>query len=91
VNISGIGHRSIQVEILKVNGAKAGTFPREDTVEGELEKLQQGCVCTHIPRVADAITSNGDQGAVRVVLLGQTSHTTMVWHVCFLLFARMSW
>jgi hypothetical protein len=35
-----IGHRIIQVEVLKVNGAKASNFPREDTVEEELEKLQ---------------------------------------------------
>jgi hypothetical protein len=32
-NIFWIGHRSIQVEILKGDGAKASTFLREDTVE----------------------------------------------------------
>ncbi len=39
MNIFRIGHRVIQVEIPKVNGAQAGTFPREDTVEEELEQL----------------------------------------------------
>jgi hypothetical protein len=68
MNIFGIGHRSIQVEVLKVNGAKAGTFLREDIVEEELEKLQQCCVCTHISRAADAIATNGDPCAVRVIL-----------------------
>jgi hypothetical protein len=51
-----------------VNGAKAGTFPRENTIEEELEKLQQCCVCTHIARAADAVATNGDPCVVRVVL-----------------------
>jgi hypothetical protein len=38
-NVFRLGHRSIQVEVLKVDGAKAGTFLREDTVEEKLEKL----------------------------------------------------
>jgi hypothetical protein len=68
-NVFGLGHGSIQVEVLKVNGAKAGTFPREDTVDEELEKLQQHCFCTHISRVADAVATNGDPCAVRVILV----------------------
>jgi hypothetical protein len=68
-NVLGCGHGSIKVEVLKVNGAKAGTLPKEDTVEEELEKLQQCCVCTHIARVADAVATNGDLCAVRVVLV----------------------
>jgi hypothetical protein len=43
-NIFGIGHQSIQVDVLKVDGAEVGTFPREDTVKEELKKLQQGCI-----------------------------------------------
>ncbi len=68
VNVFGLGHRSIQVEVLKINGAKAGTFLREDTVEEELEKLQQRCVCIYIFRIADAVATNGDLCAVRVIL-----------------------
>jgi hypothetical protein len=68
-NVLGLGNGSIKVEVLKVNGAKAGTFLREDTVEEELEKLQQHCVCTHIARVADAVVTNGDPCVVRVVLV----------------------
>ena len=68
VNVFGLGHRSIQVEVLKINGAKAGTFLREDTVEEELEKLQRHYVCTHISRVADAVATNGDPCEVRVIL-----------------------
>ncbi len=67
-NAFGFGHRSIQVEALKVDGAQASTFPRENTVEEELEKLQQCCVCTHISRVADVVATNGDPCAVRVIL-----------------------
>jgi hypothetical protein len=57
------------VEVLKVDGAKACTFWREYTVEEELEKLQQSCVSTHIARVADAVATNGDPCAVRVILV----------------------
>jgi hypothetical protein len=68
-SIFGIGHRSIQIEIFEINGV--GNFPREDTVEEELEeeleKLQRRCVCTHISRVADAAATNGDPCAVKVV------------------------
>ncbi len=40
---------------------------REYTVEEELEKLQQRCVSNHIARVADAVATNGDPCAVRVI------------------------
>ena len=36
-NLFRIGHGSVKVEVLKVNGAKACTFLREYTVEEELE------------------------------------------------------
>jgi hypothetical protein len=41
---------------------------REDTVEKELDKLQQGGVGTNIPRIADAIATNGDSGAFGFML-----------------------
>ena len=67
-NVFGLRHVSVKVEVFKVNGAKAGTFLTEYTVEEELEKLQQCCVCTHISRVADAVATNCDLCAVRVIL-----------------------
>jgi hypothetical protein len=48
---------------------KWAPFLREHSVEEELEKLQQCCVSTHIARVADAVATNGDPCAVRVVLV----------------------
>jgi hypothetical protein len=68
-NIFGLGHGHVKVEIFKTNGAKACTFSREYTVEEELEKLQRGCVGTHIARVADAVATNGDLFAVSVILV----------------------
>jgi hypothetical protein len=68
-NIFRLGHGSVKVEVLKVDGAKACTFLREYTVEEELEKFQGCCVSTHIVRVADAVATNGDRCAVRVVLV----------------------
>ncbi len=51
-----------------IDGAKAGTFLQEYAVEEELEQFQGCCVGTHIARVADAVATNGDSCAVRVVL-----------------------
>jgi hypothetical protein len=42
-------------------------------------------VSTHITRVADVVATNGDLCAVRAAFSKQTSHTTMVWHISFLL------
>jgi hypothetical protein len=44
---------------------------RKYTVEEELEQFQGRCVSTHIVRVrlADAVATNGDSCAVRVVLV----------------------
>ncbi len=44
------------------------TFLREYTVEEELEQFQGCCVGTHIARVADAVATNGNPCAVRVIL-----------------------
>jgi hypothetical protein len=38
------------------------------SVEEELEQFQGCCIGTHIARVADAVATNGDLCAVRVVL-----------------------
>ncbi len=64
-----LGHGSVKVEVLKVDGAKACTFSREYTVEEELEKFQGCCVSTHIARVADAVATNCDPCAIRVILV----------------------
>jgi hypothetical protein len=40
VNIFRLGHRSIYVEVFKVNGTEMGPIQREDTVEKELDELQ---------------------------------------------------
>jgi hypothetical protein len=69
VNVFRLEHGSVKVEVLKVDRAKACTFLREYTVEEELEKFQGRCVSTHIARVADAVATNGDPCAVRVVLV----------------------
>jgi hypothetical protein len=89
-NVLRLRHRSLKVEVLKNNGAKSGPFLREDTVEEELDELQQRCICTHIARVADAVVTNVIRLRLRSSLSGWTSHTTMVWHIFFLLCGRMS-
>jgi hypothetical protein len=51
-----------------------GSLPREDTVEKELDMLQQGGVGTHVPRLADAIATNSDLCAVGVILFRKELH-----------------
>ncbi len=65
----GLGHGSVMVEVLKVDGAILCTFSREYTVEEELEKFQKCFVSTHIAQVADADATNGDPCVVRVVFV----------------------
>ena len=52
---------------------KHAPFLREYTVEEELDQFQGRCVSTHIARVADAVATNGDSCAVRVVLFQSDS------------------
>jgi hypothetical protein len=68
-NLFRLEHGNVKVEVLKVNGAKACTFSREYTVQEELEKFQGRYVSTHIARVADAVATNGDPCADRVVFV----------------------
>ena len=57
------------------------TFSREYTVEEELEQFQGCCVGTHIARIADAVATNGDLCAVRVVFfwLDFTNHHAVAY------------
>jgi hypothetical protein len=45
-------------------------LPGKDTVEEELDKLKRGCVGADISRIAYAVATNGDAGAVGIVLFG---------------------
>ena len=42
-------------------------LPGKDTVEEELDKLERGCVGADIPRIAYAVATDGDAGAVGIV------------------------
>jgi hypothetical protein len=69
VDIFGIGHRSVQIEVFDVNGAEAGTFPGEDAVEEELDEFKRGRVGADIAGIADAVATDGDASAVCILLL----------------------
>ena len=68
-DIFWVGHRCIKVEILEVDRAEACTFPRQGTVEQELDKFKQCCVGANVARVAYAIAPNSDAGGIGVVFL----------------------
>jgi hypothetical protein len=69
-NIFWIRRRSVQIEVLEINGAEPSSFPGEDTIEYELDEFKQGCVGAHIARIANPVAANGDTGAVRIILFG---------------------
>ena len=53
-----VGHRCTKVEVLEVNRAEACTFPRQGTVEQELDKFKQCCVGAYVAWVAYVIAPN---------------------------------
>jgi hypothetical protein len=68
-NIFGIGHRSIKVEVLQVDGAEPCAFSEEDTVEEQFDKFKGCGVGADIARVADPVATDSDMGVVGVILL----------------------
>ena len=67
-NIFGLGHRSVRIEILQVNGAEPCTPPGEDTVEEEFDEFKGGGVGANIAGEANPVATNGDTDLVRVIL-----------------------
>ncbi len=63
-----VRHQSIKVEILEVNGAKTCAWARKHAVEKKLDKFEGRGVDSHITQEADAIATNGDAGAIRIIL-----------------------
>jgi hypothetical protein len=55
-------------EDLEVDGAETCTWAREHAVEKELDKFEGCGVGSHVPWEADAISANGDAGAIRIIL-----------------------
>ncbi len=53
-----VRHRCIEVEALEVDRSEACSFPRQDTVEQELDKFKQCCVGAYVAWVAYVIAPN---------------------------------
>jgi hypothetical protein len=68
-NVFWFWHRGVQIEVFEVNGAEPCTLPGEDTVEEKLDEFEQGCVGANVARITDFVTTYGDSGSVRVILL----------------------
>ncbi len=59
---------SIEVEILEVDGAETCAWARKHTVEKKLDKFEGHGVGSHITQEADVIATDGDAGAIRIIL-----------------------
>jgi len=79
VDILRVGRWGIEVEVFEVDGAEACTFAREHTVEQQLEEFNRSGIGADIPRVTDAIASDGDAGMIRIIFI--RSHITHYYGV----------
>ncbi len=68
-NVFRIWHWSVKIEVFYINGAEPCSLSGEDTVEEQLDEFKQGRVGANVAWIADSITTDGDMGAVRVILL----------------------
>jgi hypothetical protein len=68
-NVFRIWHWSVEIEVFYVDGAEPSSLSGEDTVEEQLDEFEQGRVGANVAWIADSITTDGDTGAVRVILL----------------------
>ncbi len=68
-NVFGIWRWSVEIEVFYVNGAELCSLSGEDTVEEQLDEFEQGRVGANVAWIADSITTDGDTGAVWVILL----------------------
>jgi hypothetical protein len=71
VDVFGVWHWSIKVEVLEVNGAETCTWARQHAVEMKLDMFRE----------ADAIAVDCYAGSIRIICSGCTLHTTMVWQI----------
>ncbi len=87
-DIFRVRHWSIEVEVLEVNGAEMCAWARKHAVEKQLDKFEGRDVGSHVTQEADAFATNGDAGAIRIILFWR--HITYHHGVAdFLLF--MDW
>jgi hypothetical protein len=67
-DIFRVGHQSIKVKILEVDGAETCAWVIKYAVEKQLDEFKGCGVGSHITREADAIAADGDAGAIRIIL-----------------------
>jgi hypothetical protein len=62
-----VRHRSIELEVPKVDGAETCAWARKHTVEKKLDKFEGRGVDSHVARKADAIAADHYAGAIRII------------------------
>jgi len=68
-DILRIGHWSIEVEVLEVDGAESSAFAREDTVEQQLEEFKGHDAGADISWVTNTTSADGDAGTIRIAFI----------------------
>ncbi len=64
-----VRHGSVEVEVLQVDQAKLCPFLRQDTVEKKFDQFKQSRVGADVTWEANAIATNGDAGAIRIIFI----------------------
>jgi hypothetical protein len=67
-DIFRVRHQSIKVEILEVDGAETCAWARKHAVEKQLDVFKGHGAGSHVTQEADVVTTNGDAGAIRIIL-----------------------
>ena len=63
-------HGGLKIKILGIKTNKLGIAARQDSIDHELDEVQQACGSTHVTRVDNVSPRNCDASAVRISLLG---------------------
>jgi hypothetical protein len=67
LDVFGVWHWSIKVEVLEVDGSEPCAWARKYAVEKKIDKFERGSVGSHVAREADAIAPNCYVGAIRII------------------------
>jgi hypothetical protein len=61
--------RGVEIEVLKVHGAKPSIALGEKTVDEQFDKFNQACGVTYISRICNVVATNGDACTVGIISL----------------------
>ena len=68
-HILGLLHRGLEIKVFKFKSDKASIATRKDTVNNELDEVEETCGHAYIDWVSDLDTRDGDTCPIGILLL----------------------